>query len=87
MRETLSSEFREPNGDFLTILDALEIAVHADGPKIEARDAECLAANFAVPAIKSPEVQIRRSVRQAPGLDRVGVVNQSCCIMRLLLTH
>ena len=76
MRETLRGELGMPDGDFLEILDAPEIAVHADGAEIERGDAERLRSDFAVPAIEAPEIQIRRSIRQTSGLDRMGVVDQ-----------
>src|SRR5712671_1745296 len=85
--KTLCGKFGMSNRDLLKILDTPEIAIHAHRPEIERSDAEGLRSNFRVPAIKAPEVQIRRSVRQASRLDRMGVIHQSCCIMRLLLTH
>jgi hypothetical protein len=54
-----AANFRVPDRDLLEILDTPEIAVHADGTKIEASNPERLAANLAIPAIKSPEIQIR----------------------------
>jgi hypothetical protein len=36
MRETLACEFGMPDGDFFEILDAPQIAVHADGAEVEA---------------------------------------------------
>ena len=76
MSKAVRSEFRMPDRDLLEILHAPETAVHADGAKVEAGNPERLAADFTVPAIKSPEIQIRRSIRQTPRLDRVGVVDQ-----------
>ena len=76
MGEPLRGKLGMANGDLLEILHAPEIAVHADGAEIEARNTKRLAADFAVPAIKSPEIQVRRSIRQPPRFDRVGIVDQ-----------
>ena len=43
---------------------------------IEARDAERLAANLGIPAIKPAEIEIGRAVRQAASFDRIQVVDQ-----------
>ena len=64
------------DGDLLEILDAPEVAVLADRPKIEAGDAERLGADLRIPAIEAAEVEIGRAVRQPPRLDRIEVVNQ-----------
>ena len=42
MRETLRGEFGMPDGDFLEILDAPKIAVHADRAEIKRGNAERL---------------------------------------------
>ncbi len=76
MRETLRRELRMPDGYFLEILDAPQIAVHADGAQVKTRNAERLAANLAIPTIEPPEVQIRRSIRQTSRLDGIDIVNQ-----------
>ena len=76
MREPLRGKLGMSDRDFLKILDTPQIAVHADGPQIKRGDAEGLRSDFAVPAVKSPEIQIRRSIRQTSSLDRVGVVHQ-----------
>jgi hypothetical protein len=59
MRKTLRGEFRVPDGYFLEIIDTPQIAVLADGAQVETRNAERLRTNLAIPAIKSPEIQIR----------------------------
>ena len=61
--KALSREFGMPDGDFLKILHAPQVTVHADGAKIKRGDAERLRSDFAVPAIEPPEVQVRRTVR------------------------
>src|SRR5258705_4851110 len=74
--KTLCGKFGMPDRDLLEILDTPEIAVHAHRPEIKRSDAEGLRSNFRVPAIEAPEIQIRRSVRQASRLDRMGIVHQ-----------
>ena len=54
----------------------VSIAVHAHSAQIERCNAKCLAADFAIPAIEAPEIQIRLAVRQASGLDGVRVVHK-----------
>src|SRR5713101_6413749 len=74
--KTLCGKFGMPDRDLLEILDTPEIAVHAHRPEIKRSDAKGLRSNFRVPAIEAPEIQIRRSVRQASRLDRMGIVDQ-----------
>ena len=76
MREARGRIFGVADGDLLEILDAPEIAVLADRPKIEARDAERLGADLGIPAIEAAEVEIGRAVGEPAGLDRVEVVDQ-----------
>ncbi len=76
MSKTLRGKFRMPDRDFLEILDAPKIAVHADGPEIKRGDAERLRSDFAVPAIEPPEIQIRRTIGQTSGFDGMGIIDQ-----------
>src|SRR5579872_1704177 len=68
--------FRVTNGDLLEILDTPEIAVLANRAKVKARYPERLGADLRIPAIEAAEVEIGRTVRQFPGLDRIQVVDQ-----------
>jgi len=65
-----------PDADLLKTFDAPEIAVLADGAKIEGGDAQRLGAHLAVPAIEAVEVQIRIGIWQTPRLDRMGIINE-----------
>lgn len=58
MRETLRRKFRMPDGDLFEILNAPDCG-SCRRPEVEARNAKRLAAHFAVPAVKSPKIQIR----------------------------
>lgn len=62
MSETLRGEFRMMDSDLVEILHAPEIPVHTDGAEVEVRNTQCLAAGFPIAVVKSPEIQIRRSV-------------------------
>jgi hypothetical protein len=71
MRETLRREFGMPDRDLLEILDAPQIAIHADRAEIEARNAKRLAAHFAIPAIEPPG-NTNQVIRPATGPLRSG---------------
>src|ERR1700730_5376482 len=62
--------------DLLEVFHAPQIAILADCTKIEARHAECLRANFRVPAIEAAEIEVGRAVPETASFDRVQVVNQ-----------
>ena len=55
----LRGKLRMPDGDLLEIPHTPEIAIHAGSAEIEARNTQRFAADFAVPAGKSPEIQVR----------------------------
>src|SRR5713226_10787753 len=74
--KTLCGKFGMSNRDLLEILDTPEIAIHVHRPEIKRSDAEGLRSNFRVPTIEAPKVQVWRSVRQASGLDRMGIIHQ-----------
>jgi hypothetical protein len=56
-----------------------EIAILANGPEIEACDAERLGAHLGIPAIEAAKVEVRRAIRQPPRLDRIEI-----CVIRKL---
>ena len=76
VREAIGGVFGMSDANFLEVLNAPEIAVLADGAQIETGDAERLRADFRIPAIEAPEIEIGRSVGQLARLDRVHVVDQ-----------
>src|SRR5438270_3800039 len=64
------------DGDLLEILYTPEIAVIANGAKIEARHSERLGTHLGIPAVEAAEVEVRRTVGKPAGLDGVEVVDQ-----------
>jgi hypothetical protein len=68
--------FRVSNRDFLEILHTPEIAILADRPKLDACDSERLGADLGIPAIEATKVEIWRTVRQFPRLDRIQVIDK-----------
>lgn len=76
MSEAVGGIFGMADDDLLEILHAPEVSILADRAEVEARHAKCLGADLGVPAVEAPEVEIRRSVRQTAGLDRVQVIDE-----------
>src|SRR5580658_4591866 len=76
MGEAVGGVFRVPDGDLLEPLDPPEIAVLADRTQVEAGDPKRLRADLGVPAVEAAEVQVRGTVRQPAGFDRVRVVDE-----------
>src|SRR6056297_3197542 len=76
MGEAGGGVFRMPDGDLLEILDAPEVAVLADRAQVEAGDAERFGPNLRIPAIESPEIEVRPAVGQQPRLDRVQILDE-----------
>src|SRR3546814_13132635 len=71
-----SSDCCSSDLDLLEVLHPPQVPVLADRAQVEARHAERLGANLGVPAVEAPEVEIGRSVGQAPGLERVEIIDQ-----------
>ena len=65
-----------PDGDFLEIFRTPDISVLTHRAQVKAGNPERFRADFGVPGVKAPEIEIRRSVLQLAGLDRIAVVDQ-----------
>ena len=65
-----------PDADLLETLGTPDVAIHAYGAEIEARHAERLRADLAVPAVEAAEVEVGIAVGQPSGFDRMRVVDQ-----------
>ena len=76
MGEARGGIFGMADRDLLEILDAPEVAVLADGAQIKARDAQRFRADFGIPAIEAAKENIGRAVRQAPGFDRIEIIDE-----------